>query len=97
MMSDIEADTDMTDFNEKIAALCVEGNQDELFESAYGMVSVAIYRALESNDPDTIIDACEQVELTRRLLGQGGIALLAKLRKLENEGNADVSVPNPEG
>lgn len=97
MMSDIEADTDMTDFNEKIAALCVEGNQDELFESAYGMVSVAIYRALESNDKDIIIDTLEQIELTRRLLGEDGLTLMAKLHKLENEGNADVSVPNPEG
>ena len=96
-MSDIEVTTDLTEFNEKIAELVAYGNQDELFESAYGMAAVAVHKALESNDRDVIIDACEQVELTRRLLGEDGITLMAKLYKLQNEGKTDDPVPNPEG
>jgi hypothetical protein len=88
-MSDIEVTIDLTEFNEKIAELCVEGNQDELFESAYGMVSVAIYRAVDSNDVDIITDAIEQVSLTRTLLGQDQYTLWAKLDKLKNEGKTD--------
>ena len=89
--------SDDSEFNLKIAELTSEGTADELFESAFGMVSVAIFRALESGDKDLVHDALDHVSLMRSLLGEDQWTLMAKLNKLENEGNADVSVPNPEG
>lgn len=71
---------EISEFNETIAELCSGGTVDELFESAFGMISVAIYRC-RSAGGDELLNAIEQVELTRRLLSQEGIDMLRQFER----------------
>jgi hypothetical protein len=80
-------ETVSSDFNENIASLCAEGSIDELFESAYGMLSVAVHRC-RSLGGDALLDGAEQIELVIRLLSQDGIDLLTRFKK-EELSNAD--------